>query len=237
MKEKYKVRKEAIKDFVVDNVLFVIMVGITIVFVTSPVWLRSEALSNAISEILSPLKCEGYKSSYVETLGAILGTFLAITGAIWTQKREGRKREKQLIKEAATIIYYDFKFAFQDIFLLMQGYEDRELVNLGGNYFDNTTVHVEIYLDDDWVRNVVKLQPVLTNDELKQIYELYGAFKMCVRHFENNNELIREEGFEALHEYILDNLCAVREGETVEIVHLEKNDKVMRKLEEIIGGE
>ena len=71
------------------------MIIVTVIFVTSPVLLKNEWIYKWISSLLSPLKQEGYKSSYIETIGALLGTFLAISGALWTQRRIDRKKRKE----------------------------------------------------------------------------------------------------------------------------------------------
>ena len=64
----------------------------------------------AASWFLSPLG--EYGSSYIETLGAILGTFLAITGALWTQRKIDEVQDKKELRESALIVYYDFEFEF-----------------------------------------------------------------------------------------------------------------------------
>ena len=66
------------------NILFIIVSAISAAFILIPLVLRIEFVYKAVSWFISPLG--EYGSSYIETLGAILGTFLAITGALWTQK-------------------------------------------------------------------------------------------------------------------------------------------------------
>ncbi|WP_202766286.1 hypothetical protein [Clostridium paridis] len=49
--------------------------------------MRVQIFSGLLSWLLSPLKTTEYKSSYIQTFGAILGTFMAVSGALWTQKK------------------------------------------------------------------------------------------------------------------------------------------------------
>ena len=127
-KIKRKVNEMKVKTwkFIKENPWFFISIVLTAIFIFSPLYLRCSWLSGMFSCFLLPLKEQGYKSSYIETLGAILGTFLAITGALWTQRRfekemqlkeeeKEAKREAENRRERFLIIYYDFRFVFDDI--------------------------------------------------------------------------------------------------------------------------
>lgn len=167
-----------VKDFIVENLLFFIVVVATIIFVISPWWLSCEFLSNEISGILSSLKTEGYKSSYIETLGAILGTFLAITGALWTQKRFDKKAEEERKREHILIIYYDFYFVFQDIDRCMSSYmsERKKIENFLADkeLFRKCFSELEIYIHDEWIANVASIAKYFSHKDVKYIYEIYG---------------------------------------------------------------
>lgn len=90
-----KNRWKNIKEWIIDNLFFLVIGMISILFITSPIWMNFEYLARIVSIFLLPLKKDGYKSSYVETMGALLGTFLAVSGALWTQRRIDSKKEKE----------------------------------------------------------------------------------------------------------------------------------------------
>lgn len=88
-------KREYIKDFIVENVLFFVIVIITGIFIVSPLLLKIKVVSDVVSTLLKALETEGYRSTYIEMMGALLGTFLAISGALWTQRRISEKEEKK----------------------------------------------------------------------------------------------------------------------------------------------
>ncbi|MBL4930906.1 hypothetical protein JK634_03745 [Clostridium sp. YIM B02565] len=69
------------------NIIFIIICFIGGLFLITPILLRVQIFSGLLSWLLSPLKTTEYKSSYIQTFGAILGTFMAVSGALWTQKK------------------------------------------------------------------------------------------------------------------------------------------------------
>ena len=79
---------ENIKNFIVENVFFLFAVVIAILFITSPVWIKIKGLSKVVSLFLAPLKSEGYKSSYIGAMGGLIGTFLAVSAALWTTEKD-----------------------------------------------------------------------------------------------------------------------------------------------------
>ncbi len=176
-----KISKSQIRDFIIENLLFYVMAIIALVFVASPVWLNITSISTWVSSILVPLKTEGYKSSYVETLGALGGTAFAVCGALWTQRRFEKRAEEDRRRERLLIIYYDFQFVFDDIKKYMKIY----LYKKGGTI--SNTLHdsdiesfrthwkrFKVHIYDDWIANVASVSKYFTKEEIKQIYELYG---------------------------------------------------------------
>lgn len=102
------------------NMLFIIVSAISAVFILIPLILRIKLIYKVASWFLSPLG--EYGSSYVETLGAILGTFLAVTGALWTQRKIDEVQDRKELRESALIVYYDFEFVFNDVKRFMSRY-------------------------------------------------------------------------------------------------------------------
>lgn len=137
-----------------------------------------EYLARIVSIFLLPLKKDGYKSSYIETMGALLGTFLAVSGALWTQRRIDSKKEKEKVRERTLIIYYDFKFVFDDVKNLMNKYQYNASVK--GNsfitsqdreFFKEYSKGFKVHIDQDWITHVASVSNFFTNEEIKKIYD------------------------------------------------------------------
>lgn len=173
-----KNRWKNIKEWIIDNLFFLVIGMISILFITSPIWMNFEYLARIVSIFLLPLKKDGYKSSYVETMGALLGTFLAVSGALWTQRRIDSKKEKEKVRERTLIIYYDFKFVFDDVKNLMSEYQYNASVK--GNsfitsqdreFFKEYSKGLKVHIDQDWITHVASVSKLFTNEEIKKIYD------------------------------------------------------------------
>lgn len=77
------------------------MIFITGIFLFAPLIIKLPFVDDIVSWILLILKQQVYKSSYIEVLGAIAGSWLAITGAIYTQRKS--EYEKLMKQEEASL--------------------------------------------------------------------------------------------------------------------------------------
>ena len=77
------------------NGTFIAMCVVTVLFIVMPLFLQVSVIRNAIAWILSGLKYQEYKSAYLGLIGGLLGSWLAITGAIYTQRKFDREKEKK----------------------------------------------------------------------------------------------------------------------------------------------
>ena len=50
--------------------------------------------------------------------GVIIGSFIAIYGALWTQRKIDEKEKKELISKYACVTYYDLYFSLQELIKL-----------------------------------------------------------------------------------------------------------------------
>ncbi len=222
------------------NVLFVMVSIIGGIFIIAPLLLRIPCIYIAFSWFLQPLGDSGYKSSYVETCGAILGTFLAVAGALWTQKKIDEGTEKKELEESALIVYYDFKFAFNDIIAFMNSYlfMQGKITNVIDD-FEKYKKHKEkykIYIDDDWIHNVAKLSSVLSNDEIQMIYKLYGDLSTIKKVFNTSINEVSEDEDKSVYTIMFNTICSFDELKysTYKEVVLKDNIKsIMERLKKI----
>ena len=71
------------------------MLIITALFLLIPLLLKIPFVSCVVSWLMDGFKISDYKSAYLEVLGGIAGSWLAITGAIYTQRKFDDEKEKQ----------------------------------------------------------------------------------------------------------------------------------------------
>lgn len=196
-----KTKENRIVNFVKKNKLFFVSIIITIIFIIAPLWLRIPCLRQLISFFLIPLKEQGFKSSYIETLGAFLGTFLAVTGALWTQKQAEEKADKEnrekLEREnrfRIVTIYYDLKLAFKDLEEVYKMWLCVKLTpqEVPQEKFSDYCKTVNIYIDSNWIRNVSALGDVFEEEFIEEIFVTYGKIDTLSKYLNDyDNEFVQ----------------------------------------------
>ena len=155
-------------------------------FILSPLLLKINFVNEIMSNFLTELNTSEYKSSYIESLGALLGTFFAVTAALLTQKFFDKSAEKKELKECATIIYYDFDFAIKQIIDSELSYKETQrrkeskILDKDFNWYEELRKSFTLYIDEKWIRNVAKLSHSLSNDNIKTIYDIYGDLNSVI---------------------------------------------------------
>ena len=166
------------------TILFSIAIGVTAVFLLSPCLFQwFHGLEEVARRFLAPLGRESYKSGYVQSVGALIGTFLAITGALWTQARFERKadvrrveEEKKALQIRFITVYYDLKLAFDDMRNLYAGFFAAVALPGAGQMEElrklSETFH--LYIDNSWIEHVSSMGSELETEELQEIFRIYG---------------------------------------------------------------
>lgn len=119
-----------------------------------------------------------YGSYWGGIIGGVIGGALTIIGVYWTindLQKERREEQKNKIRQSATIIFYDFKFAKNE---LVKFNKD----NFGTDEKCNTKSFYNIFIDKDWLARVSILvyEEKVSEDELELIYTIYGMLEYCI---------------------------------------------------------
>lgn len=191
------IEKNKLKDFILDkNVLFWISLILTVLFVISPLILQIPQLKHIASVYFKALTSESYKSSFMESIGSILGIALTITGTLFIQKKidertekEKKKKETNDVRYRIIVIYYDLKLAFKDIGELYNCFVAMVFLTEGDkakNFYDVASKY-DFYIDEGWIRNVASLHDVFDENLLEQIFLIYGDICSIRTGLKSNN--------------------------------------------------
>ena len=222
-----------------QNILFIIVCAISAAFVLTPLILRIECIHRMVSWFIGPLG--EYGSSYIETLGAILGTFLAVTGALWTQRKIDEVQYKKELRESALIVYYDFEFVFNDIIRFMSCYLSRQqkVCNTLEDFEQFKKIkemsHIYIYIDDNWIQNVAKLSYSLSSNEIQQIYKLYGDLNTIKRAFNSSINEMSQDDAKSAYSVMFSDFCSIDSLSPLMVSLKENIEQIMKKLKELGG--
>ena len=107
----------------------------SVVLILVPVMLKLTWIKQLFLYLLSFTSNADYKIVYVEFWGTIIGSFIAIWGALFVQRKIDKKAELSIKQKYACVIYYDLFFAFKD---LKDIFEETKLV-YKLQCFDNKT--------------------------------------------------------------------------------------------------
>ena len=145
-----------------------------------PLIFKIPCVHDKLSFLFSFTNTAEMKAAYIEFIGALLGSAIAIIGALYVQSKIDANEEKSKRKKYALIVYYDFKFAFDD---LKKIYRDNKLKNdlsgvSGEEYVDLLCETAcdgrSLYFDDKWIEHVAELSNYIENCKIQQIYKIYG---------------------------------------------------------------
>lgn len=161
-----------------------------------------------------------YKSAFIGAIGGMIGSFLAITGALWVAKKTAKDENQKEIQKNALIVYYDIKLFFE---------ENNKFVLELGNAISNQKLKEKaaIHISSEWISVVASLNKVLSTEEIEKLYLFYG-------HLEEMKKLsdIEEPLNSNLRDIkkVVNNLGEVKNGK-----YQSKNDisTIMDKLQKI----
>ena len=96
---------------IILNILFMLFWLLGIIFLFVPRILSYTPIYDLLSYFLSYLPSVEYKNTYISSLGGLLGTFMAVSGALWTQQHIDSQKDKKQTADNARLVYYDLRIA------------------------------------------------------------------------------------------------------------------------------
>lgn len=148
------------KRFSIYDTLFYILLGIMVIIIISPLLIKSEYLRNIANFFIADL--HSMKGDYLGMLGTLVGSCLAITGALWAQKRINDNNEFENVKKSAKLIVFDLERAFK---LIKSSYIS--------NCFRLDKVYWKIKFNGKWDENILALRGYIKDSETDDLMKIY----------------------------------------------------------------
>lgn len=158
-----------------------IVILATLIFIFTlfvfPLILQCPFVKQIVITLLSFTENKEYKAAYVEFIGAIIGSFIAICGSVWIQAKVDEQAERNKIKKYACIVYNDLDLAFKDLIKIFGDVEIRQFIKEEDEVtaFYHETIGRKIHLSPNWISDVAQLNNVLSRTEIQTIYQYYGV--------------------------------------------------------------
>lgn len=170
-----------------------VIIAICSILLFSPWFLENKFIREIIQYRLSFLRNE--KGTYLQILGAMAGSFLAISGALWVQRIINNDADEKKVRENALIIYYDILLGFKDIKKLYlckfsEKYH-RELKK--DNIFNKLKEDVpsKLFFSNEWIKNVAIIADELSKKNklyVEKIYSMYGDLQTLKEFLDKEND-------------------------------------------------
>jgi len=169
------------------NGTFIAMCAVTVLFIVMPLFLQVSVIRKTVAWLLSGLKYQEYKSAYLGLVGGLLGSWLAITGAIYTQRKFDREKEqKRSIEEkrAREIDKDNIKEICREM-LWSEIYQNdyslscdncnfiKAVIEKSNHYFYSATIHKITINNWKFVRDKVISMDLVLAIKLMHLYKYY----------------------------------------------------------------
>lgn len=205
-------------------VLFGISIAIALMFMISPILLKFNFFSYLVGMFLNGLLCREYKAAFIGAIGGMIGTFLAVSGALFVAQMTSRDERKKELQRNALIVYYDIKLFFEENNKFVLGL-NHFIICPGGKL--KLKEKVTIHICSEWISVVASLNKVLSTEEIEKLYLFYGNLEE-MKKFSDKEELLNSNLPDI--KKIVNNLGEVKNGE-----YQSKSDisTIMDKLQKI----
>lgn len=159
---------------------FTIVCIITLIIIALPLFLRCPSVYSLVKEYLSVFKSIEYKNTYIGTLGAVLGAFLGVTGAIWVQNIANKQSNRQELEKNARMVIKDCEIAFEQIKLIVSDmWEDEKMLDLSDDgavvsRFNDCLSRYRFSIIPEWRQTLLSISELLESSELRQALIIYN---------------------------------------------------------------
>ena len=220
------------------NLWFLIMVGVALAYVCSPFLIKVPSIYLLISDILGKFNSVEYKIAYINTVGALLGTFLAVSGALWTQQRENKRND--LIKKQKTA--FTIKMELETTLMSLSKFA-KAYACIGPN-IDNGYDDLEFFLkfkkaiyvdtDSEWKNKIAEINTSLSNDDIEKLYKIFRDLSLIESIWNRDEKLITEKQAHMVYNIICSDLIDLTFAPSVETEIKQKNKDILEKLNIIV---
>jgi len=172
------------------------MILVIIIFLVSlffiPLILRIPFIKQCVLFCLSFTDNLDYKIAYIEIWGVIIGSFIAIYGALWTQRKINEKESKKLISKYACVTFYDLHFSFQELIRLFDDTKRKyNFEHIDGEdrakKLCEIAISRKLTFNQNWILDISYLNGTLSDTEIKLIYKCYGKLENINRAIETGD--------------------------------------------------
>ena len=140
-------------------------------------FMRIPQIKSLVSLLLSFTTNSDYKVAYIEFFGAIIGSLIAVYGALWVQREIENIHEKKKSKKYACIVFYDLEYAINDLQKIFSKAKINSISDENAaDKFYKEAFNTKIHLSQTWISDVAQLTEVLSDIEIKIIYNFYGKY-------------------------------------------------------------
>lgn len=226
----------------IQSIIFCLLCFVSVMLICSPLLIRIPCVYTFVHWILLAFKTSDYKIVYIETIGSLMGTFLAITGALWTQKKIDENNEQEKIKKIAAIIYYDLKLNidnFKQIMMVIYPHVKSNVLPDNDEIltrFRKAYNKQRIYFVPNWRELVIELQSSLSGEQTRELLIIYGKLSMISMSFNAAvNERSKKEdknAYNLLHSFFSVSF-PIKEPIVYEYDLKEEIDNLLMRLKEI----
>lgn len=189
-----------------NNYLFRFSLIFIICIVIFPLITKIPFVKEFLRYLLSFTGNSEYKTAYIELLGTIVGSFIAIFGALWTQRKIDEKKALNQKKMHARIIYYDFELAFKDLKRIFFETElelkrtQKTSVEDERKTFCQIACGRKLYLNQNWITDVAQLANTIPDHYIEKIYKTYG-------YLEDIDLAMQSEDWEKISDIYVSRIC------------------------------
>ncbi len=185
-RKKEESKKKKVRLNISLNRFLVLCFTILIIFfvAVATAWLlKIPCIHEFFHDMLSFTGNDETKSTYVEFWGTMVGTIIAIFGALFTEQHLRKSDDDAEDVKIALIIYYDLKYAVRDLKNILEDTKKQ-----GRNKDKDASRGMEqklrevfvdksrkLYFDKDWIEHVAIYSRVVGTKRISDIYDFYGA--------------------------------------------------------------